>query len=56
MHTSPELVALIQQERERTFERDRLARLAACLRACCDPSFVDRMARVLRLRRDPAAC
>jgi len=54
MLTSPELVALIQQERERTIARDQLARLAACLRACCDPSLFGRVARALR--RSPAGC
>ena len=44
MFTSPELVALIQQERERSIAHDRLARLAACVRACCDPSLVGRVA------------
>ena len=54
MRTSPELVALIQQERERTIAQDRLARLAACVRACCDPSLFSRVARTLR--RSPAGC
>ena len=57
MHTSPELVALIQQERERSIAHDRLARLArlaARVRACCDPSLVGRVTRALR--RSPAAC
>jgi hypothetical protein len=54
MFTSPELVTLIQQERERSIARDRLARLAACVRACCDPSLVGRVARAFR--RSPAAC
>ena len=54
MIASPELVALIQQERERSIAQDRLARLAACVRACCDPSLVARVARALR--RSPAAC
>ena len=53
MFTSPELVTLIQQERERSLARDRLARLAACVRACCDPSFASRVVRALR--RSPAA-
>jgi hypothetical protein len=53
MFTSPELVALIQQERERSIAHDRLARLAACVRACCDPSIVQRIARAFR--RSPAA-
>jgi hypothetical protein len=54
MLTSPELVALIQQERERSIAHDRLARLAASLRACCDPSLVGRVLRAVR--RSPAAC
>ena len=54
MQTSPELVALIQQERERSIANDRLARHAACVRACCDPSLVSRVARALRL--SPTAC
>ena len=54
MLTSPELVALIQQERERSIAKARLARLASCVRACCDPSFVGRIARALR--RSPDAC
>ncbi len=54
MIASPELVALIQQERERSIDRDRLARLAACVRACCDPSLAGRVARALR--RSPATC
>ena len=54
MLTSPELVALIQQERERSIAHDRLARIAACVRACCDPSLAARVARAFR--RAPAAC
>jgi hypothetical protein len=54
MFPSPELVALIQQERERSIARDRLARLAACVRACCAPSLVGRVVRTVR--RSPAAC
>jgi len=54
MHPTPELVTLLLLERDREVERMRLARLAACLRACCSPSFTDRVARALRLA--PAAC
>ena len=54
MFTSPELVAMIQQERERSIAHDRLARLAARVRACCDPSLVGRVMRAVR--RSPAAC
>ena len=48
MNTTPELVALMQRERERNFEHDRLARIAACARACCNPTRIDRLARALR--------
>ena len=48
MNPYPELVALIQRERELDIEHDRLGRIAACARACCRPSLVDRLARVLR--------
>jgi hypothetical protein len=48
MNASPELVALIQREREQDLEHVRLGRLAACARACCSPSLADRLARVLR--------
>ena len=54
MFTSPELVALIQQDRERSIARMRIARLAAHVRACCDPSLVGRLVRAVR--RSPAAC
>jgi hypothetical protein len=54
MITSPELVALMERERERHIERDRLARVAACARACCNPTRIDRLARALRAA--PAAC
>jgi hypothetical protein len=48
MITTPELVALVQHERERNIEHDRLARVAACARACCHPTPIDRLARALR--------
>jgi hypothetical protein len=48
MITTPELVALVQRERERHIEHDRLARVAACARACCQPTRIDRLARTLR--------
>ena len=54
MTSSPELVALIQREREHHIEQDRLARIAACTRACCSPSLADRFARALH--RAPASC
>ena len=48
MITAFEQVALIQRERERTFESARLTRLAARVRACCDASLFERLARALR--------
>jgi hypothetical protein len=49
MTSSPELVAMIQRDRERHIEHDRLARVAGCLNACCSPRLVDRVARALHL-------
>jgi hypothetical protein len=54
MYTTPELVALVQREREIRIREDHLARLAACVRACCSPTLIDRVARALR--GTPAAC
>ena len=56
MHASPELVALIQRERERDIDRDTMARIAACVRACCSTSLslTTRLARALRL--SPSFC
>ena len=54
MNTSPELIALVQRDRERHLERDRVARIVACARACCSTSVADRVARALRL--NPSAC
>ena len=48
MYGSPELVALIQREREQHIEQDRLAGIAACARAGCSPSIAERLARILR--------
>jgi hypothetical protein len=55
VNTTFEHVALIERERERRFESDRLARLAARVRACCDPSLFGRLARALR-GASPAGC
>ncbi|HEX5826328.1 MAG TPA: hypothetical protein VFY23_02325 [Candidatus Limnocylindrales bacterium] len=52
--TTPELTAMIQQERERDIDRDRLARIAACARACCNDSLGARLSRALRLT--PSGC
>jgi len=54
MNTTPELVALIQRDREQHIQRDHLARLAACANACCNPSLINRLARALR--GSPADC
>ena len=54
MHPTPEMITLLLLERDREAEQARLARLASCLRACCSPSFTERVARALRLA--PAAC
>ena len=62
MNPTPELVASVQQDRERSTARDRVARLAACVRDCCKPAMIaDRVARALRLvaralRLAPEAC
>jgi hypothetical protein len=48
VHPTPELVALIQHERELDVEHRRLARLAACAKACCSPSLIDRVVRAVR--------
>ncbi len=54
MNATPELVALIGRDRERTIEQDRLARIVACANACCSPSLTHRLARALRLA--PTSC
>ena len=54
MLTTTEYLALVQRERERESADRRLARIAACLRACCDPTLLDRFLRTVR--RAPAAC
>jgi hypothetical protein len=46
MNGSPELVALLQREREHDIEHDRLVRIAECAR--CTPSLIDRVTRMLR--------
>ncbi len=54
MNPTFELVATVQQDREREVRADRLARLVAQARACCSPSTITRLARALRAT--PAAC
>jgi hypothetical protein len=59
MTTSPELVAVIQEERARQVRHDRLARIAAAARDCCSTSSLERLARAVRrtiVRRAPASC
>lgn len=54
MNATFEYITVIQREREAQIESDRLARFAARVRACCDPSLFIRLARALR--GTPAAC
>lgn len=48
MNTSIDILAAIQQDRERSIGQDRLARLAALARDCCRPSTISRLVRTLR--------
>jgi hypothetical protein len=50
MRTYPDLVQQIQEQHARDLERARLARIAACARACCavPTTILDRLVRVLR--------
>lgn len=52
--TSPELVAMVQRDREREIRQDSLVHLPDRVRACCNPSVIDRLARALR--GTPATC
>jgi len=54
MHVTPELVALIQRERERTIEQHRLAHVVERLMACRSTTIIDRLMRAAGLA--PAAC
>jgi hypothetical protein len=54
VNTTPELIHLVQRDRERHLEHDRVARILACTRACCSTSLVDRVTRALRL--SPTSC
>lgn len=54
MHASPEHVALVQREREQDIRHAHLAAVAACHRACCQPSLMTRLTRAIR--HSPAAC
>ena len=54
MNPTPELVHLIQAEREARIREDRTAAVVACARACCNNSLSTRLARALRLT--PTSC
>jgi hypothetical protein len=54
MYLAPELVVLIQKDRERTLASDRKRRVDACIATCCSTSMLDRVARALRLA--PTSC
>lgn len=49
MIPTPELATAIRLERERAIAHSRLARQAACHRACCHPTRLDRIAGRLGL-------
>lgn len=49
MITTPELAHALQAQRERSIHDGRLAREAACHRACCHPTRLDRIAGRLGL-------
>jgi hypothetical protein len=50
----PELAVLKQRDRERDLSAARLARLASCHRACCNPTRLDRLALAIGLT--PSGC
>ncbi len=54
MNATPELVALVQREREHRIREDHLARLVARVRACCSPSRLDRIVDSLERMLLPA--
>jgi hypothetical protein len=54
MTMAPELIKIIQAEREAQIRNDHLARIAACARACCNLTLLDRVARALG--GNPATC
>lgn len=49
MNATADLVAAIQGDRDRQIRHDRLAAIAARVRACCNPSAIQRAVRALRL-------
>jgi hypothetical protein len=56
MYTTPELANLLQFERDRQIADARLARLAACARACAQApaTLIERIVRLVRPA--PVAC
>jgi len=54
MITTPELLRLLQSEREAQIRHDHLVRIASCARACCSPTLLDRIGRALS--GNPATC
>jgi hypothetical protein len=48
MNSTIDYVAAVQGQRERDMREDRLARIAARIRDCCNPTMVARIARRLR--------
>lgn len=54
MIVPPDLVALLERERQSGAARERLARDVRCVRSCCNPTRLDRLARLLRLA--PTTC
>jgi hypothetical protein len=47
MNPSIDLVRVVQQEREAQIKADQLARLAARIRECCDPTIFNLLVRAL---------
>jgi len=47
MNVSIELAKVVQQEREAHIKSDQLARLAARVRECCDPTIFNLLVRAL---------
>ena len=47
MNVSIELAKVVQQEREAHIQSDQLARLAARVRECCDPTMFNLLVRAL---------
>lgn len=48
MTTTPELLDLMERDRVRWIDNNRIARIASRVRDCCRPSLIVRLARSLR--------